>query len=75
MKKCNDNGCVTCFWAKWEYTATFKIKKNVAGRCSYEIKMPTLPICVPQPINIHKQAIWPDYKNCPCYTDVNTVSC
>lgn len=65
--------CKTCRFASWIFTPTGRVKKNVAGRCTYEIgPRPKLPE------SVHgrfasiwppgKGGIWPDFgRTCECY--------
>ena len=58
--------CKVCKHAEWEYTATGRIKRNVAGRCMYEVVWPKVPFCQDPPSD-HRTAIWPDTgEDCPC---------
>jgi len=59
--------CRTCAWAEWERTPTGRISKTHAGRCTFPIKRPVLPMCVCEGDYLppHKHGIWADLKT-PC---------
>lgn len=56
-------GCATCEHAKFSLTATGRIARGVAGKCTYSVALPVLPGCAK--LTEFRLAIWPDsYPDC-----------
>ena len=62
--------CETCEFAKWqEYTPTGRIKKRIAGKCTFVVQWPLLPFCLDRPKD-YRYAIWPEKgTDCPTYKE------
>jgi len=62
--------CKDCVWATWQRTRTGRIKKDMAGRCTYIVELPPLPYAMLRP-NLGKKYIWTDSgESCPCYEQI-----
>jgi len=62
--------CGNCrWWLAGETTATGRVRKQVPGKCRYEIVEPLMPMCVARPVYINKSAAWfdDDGTDCPCH--------
>lgn len=70
--------CKNCAWAKWETTPSGRIRRDVCGHCTFELKDSDLPKVPPhwtffrEASNCNARArtygIWPDHMpDCPCF--------
>lgn len=59
--------CPACKFGKFERTATGRPKRNLPGRCTFELGALVVPIVMT--IQPRMTAIWPDMgADCPTYT-------
>jgi hypothetical protein len=65
--------CITCGWAEWQLTPTGRIKKNVPGRCTFNITSQSLRAILPRCAvfdHPHKSAVWPEDEGfCPVWKE------
>ncbi len=67
--------CATCRFGRFEMTKPRvphrapKIRRDLPGKCLYEVKWPTVPNCMGYEVaNPTRYAIWPDEgKGCKCW--------
>lgn len=50
-------GCVACGLAKWERSASGRIRRSLAGRCQAPYPAVVLPACVE--VSFSRRGIWP----------------
>lgn len=63
--------CRTCKWAEFQFSGSTKSRILMqAGRCTYPITMPLLPISVISMGEPRKSAVWPDENmHCPVWSE------
>ncbi len=50
--------CKDCAFAKWQRTETGRIRRSLAGECTFKMNLLRVPACVE--VVVRRQAIWRD---------------